>query len=133
MQAASKRVDVSKQMFLSGFILMSLSDRDSEKIPRLPRITGSRVDVKFCIFEPDILYEIVTFTQTRPLFSGWTNCGFPGAPAHSTVSFSPSDVVREGTVATYGCDRGFELLGPARRVCGNNGTWGPQGIPFCGE
>ena len=29
--------------------------------------------------------------------------------------------------------RGFELLGPARRVCGTNGTWSPQGIPFCGE
>ena len=125
-------------MFLSGFILMCLSDRDSEKIPRLPRITGSRVDVKFCIFEPDILSidytrDCQVYSNPTPLFSGWSNCGFPGAPAHSTVSFSPSDVVREGTVATYGCDRGFELLGPARRVCGNNGTWGPQGIPFCGE
>ena len=29
--------------------------------------------------------------------------------------------------------RGFELLGPARRVCGANGTWSPQGIPFCGQ
>ncbi|KAA0198250.1 hypothetical protein HAZT_HAZT009361 [Hyalella azteca] len=58
-------------------------------------------------------------------------CGFPGAPAHSTVTFS-DDVVREGTVATYVCDRGFELLGPARKICINNGTWSPPGIPFCG-
>merc|ERR1719266_2743889 len=61
-----------------------------------------------------------------------SGCGFPGAPAHSTVTFSPSDDnAREGTIAEYSCDRGFELLGPARRVCGANGTWSPQGIPFC--
>jgi len=61
-----------------------------------------------------------------------TGCGFPGAPAHSTVDFS-QEPIRSGTVARYTCDRGFELLGPARRVCSNNGTWVPQGIPFCGE
>uniref|UniRef100_A0A6A7G4S0 CUB and sushi domain-containing protein 3 n=1 Tax=Hirondellea gigas TaxID=1518452 RepID=A0A6A7G4S0_9CRUS len=57
-------------------------------------------------------------------------CGFPGAPAHSTVTFS-DESVSEGTVATYKCDRGFELLGPARKICMNNGTWSPPGIPFC--
>lgn len=30
------------------------------------------------------------------------------------------------------CERGFELLGPARRVC-ENGQWTPEGIPFCGK
>ena len=59
-------------------------------------------------------------------------CGFPGAPAHSTVEFS-TPTVEPGTVARYTCDRGFELLGPARRMCGTNGTWVPQGIPFCGK
>ena len=38
-----------------------------------------------------------------------------------------------GGIAEYTCDRGFELLGPARRVCSQNGTWSPQGIPFCGR
>jgi len=66
----------------------------------------------------------------RPVLSD-SSCGFPGAPAHSTVKFSPGEDVREGTIAEYSCDRGFELLGPARRVCANNGTWSPQGIPFC--
>ena len=61
-----------------------------------------------------------------------TGCGFPGAPAHSSVDFS-QDPIATGTVARYTCDRGFELLGPARRICSNNGTWLPQGIPFCGE
>jgi len=67
-----------------------------------------------------------------------SQCGYPGAPAHSSVQFSPSNGGQErgqalepGTVAEYSCDRGFELLGPARRVCGDNGTWSPQGIPFC--
>jgi hypothetical protein len=58
------------------------------------------------------------------------SCGFPGAPAHSTVEFSSSNV-GPGTVARYTCDRGFELFGPARRICNTNGTWVPQGIPFC--
>ncbi|XP_060809810.1 CUB and sushi domain-containing protein 3 [Amyelois transitella] len=57
-------------------------------------------------------------------------CRFPGAPAHSQVTFSDEARV-EGTVATYTCERGFELLGPARRVCGPNGRWTPDGIPFC--
>ena len=65
------------------------------------------------------------------LFSA-LKCGFPGAPAHSTVEFS-TPTVEPGTVARYTCDRGFELLGPARRMCGTNGTWVPQGIPFCGK
>lgn len=66
--------------------------------------------------------------------SGLCICGFPGAPAHSTVEFTEpgaSDNVSTGTIAEYTCDRGFELLGPARRVCAENGTWSPQGIPFC--
>jgi len=74
-----------------------------------------------------------------------SSCGFPGAPAHSSVRFVgevterrqgaedrlEGEAVSEGTIAEYSCDRGFELLGPARRVCGGNGTWSPQGIPFC--
>ena len=77
--------------------------------------------------------------NTRNLFNNFffyftlaLKCGFPGAPAHSTVEFS-TPTVEPGTVARYTCDRGFELLGPARRMCGTNGTWVPQGIPFCGE
>ena len=71
-------------------------------------------------------------------------CGYPGAPAHSSVEFSnrgggtgpgggAQGDLGAGTIAEYNCDRGFELLGPARRVCGENGTWSPQGIPFCGK
>ncbi|XP_050718309.1 uncharacterized protein LOC126999576 isoform X1 [Eriocheir sinensis] len=63
------------------------------------------------------------------LATGWC-CGFPGAPSHSTVTFS-SDTLGPNTVATYSCDRGFELLGPSRKICGVNGTWAPAGIPFC--
>ncbi|CAD6240155.1 GSCOCG00002529001-RA-CDS, partial [Cotesia congregata] len=74
-----------------------------------------------------------------------TGCGYPGAPAHSTVRFTDNldDVLDEedslikdtvfptGTVATYACERGFELLGPARRQCQPDGTWTPEGVPFC--
>ncbi|KAF5278300.1 hypothetical protein FQR65_LT03568 [Abscondita terminalis] len=60
---------------------------------------------------------------------GQEGCKFPGAPAHSHVVFS-DDTLGLGTVATYTCERGFELLGPSRRVC-ENGQWLPEGIPFC--
>ncbi|XP_031346688.1 uncharacterized protein LOC116173386 isoform X1 [Photinus pyralis] len=56
-------------------------------------------------------------------------CRFPGAPAHSNVIFS-DETLGPGTVATYTCERGFELLGPSRRVC-EHGQWLPEGIPFC--
>ncbi|KYN41919.1 Sushi, von Willebrand factor type A, EGF and pentraxin domain-containing protein 1 [Trachymyrmex septentrionalis] len=36
-----------------------------------------------------------------------------------------------GTRATYSCERGFELLGPARRDCQAEGSWVPEGVPFC--
>lgn len=58
-------------------------------------------------------------------------CSFPGSPAHSVVVFTNESLV-SGTVASYSCERGFELLGPSRRVC-DNGVWLPEGIPFCGE
>lgn len=59
-------------------------------------------------------------------------CGYPGSPGHASVAFS-SETIEAGTVATYTCDNGYELLGPPRRTCTENGTWIPQGIPFCGK
>ncbi|CAH1396002.1 unnamed protein product [Nezara viridula] len=59
-------------------------------------------------------------------------CRFPGAPAHSAVDFTNSSLV-PGTVASYSCERGFELLGPSRRVCSPSGLWTPEGIPFCAK
>ncbi|ALC49763.1 CG9095 [Drosophila busckii] len=56
-------------------------------------------------------------------------CSFPGSPAHSSVVFSSANLT-QGTVASYSCERGFELLGPARRVC-DKAQWVPEGIPFC--
>ncbi|XP_011149089.1 uncharacterized protein LOC105188998 [Harpegnathos saltator] len=78
--------------------------------------------------------------------SNSAGCGYPGAPAHSSVRFTGTDVedvldeedallkdimLPEGTVATYSCERGFELLGPARRQCQSDGMWAPEGVPFC--
>lgn len=75
-------------------------------------------------------------------------CGYPGAPAHSSVRFTGTGaedvideedallkdtILPEGTVATYSCERGFELLGPARRQCQVDGSWTPEGVPFCGK
>jgi len=60
------------------------------------------------------------------------SCGYPGAPAHSSLTFS-AQKLGPNVVATYACERGFELLGPARRVCQEDGKWAPEGIPFCGK
>lgn len=59
-------------------------------------------------------------------------CGYPGSPAHASVTFNTTHVVA-GTAASYACDNGYELLGPPRRICQGNGTWSPVGIPFCGK
>lgn len=59
-------------------------------------------------------------------------CGYPGSPAHASVAFT-TEAIETGTIATYTCDNGYELLGPPRRTCAENGTWVPQGIPFCGK
>lgn len=59
------------------------------------------------------------------------SCRFPGSPAHSSVTFTDENL-DDGTIAAYNCERGFELLGPARRTC-ENGQWTPDGIPFCGK
>ncbi|XP_059055238.1 uncharacterized protein LOC131849228 isoform X2 [Achroia grisella] len=76
----------------------------------------------------DVLYLCIALL----LVQGYAEalCRFPGAPAHSHVTFS-DEKMSEGTVATYTCEQGFELLGPARRVCSANGRWTPDGIPFC--
>jgi hypothetical protein len=75
-----------------------------------------------------------TALSTEPTVAAFEqnlSCNFPGAPAHSTIQFT-DDGLEHGTVASYSCERGFELLGPQRRVC-DNGQWLPEGIPFCGE
>ncbi|GFW09592.1 sushi, von Willebrand factor type A, EGF and pentraxin domain-containing protein 1 [Trichonephila clavipes] len=58
------------------------------------------------------------------------SCGYPGSPSHSIITFN-TETVQTGTVATYRCDPGFDLLGPIRRLCVENGTWIPIGIPVC--
>jgi len=58
-------------------------------------------------------------------------CGYPGSPAHATVTFS-SDTLEVGTVATYVCNNGYELLGPRRRTCQADLRFSPAGVPFCG-
>ncbi|XP_055934683.1 uncharacterized protein LOC129964041 [Argiope bruennichi] len=72
-----------------------------------------------------ILWILVANFVTKVL-----SCGYPGSPAHSSVTFN-TETVQTGTVATYRCEPGFDLLGPIRRLCVENGTWIPIGIPVC--
>jgi len=80
--------------------------------------------IGFCkLFVIILIGHKVVYAKETP------NCRFPGAPAHSNVAFSDENL-GPGSVATYTCERGFELLGPSRRTC-ENGVWLPEGIPFC--
>jgi hypothetical protein len=82
---------------------------------------------------PMLTSILLTFILlTSSVISVVSSCGYPGSPGHASVAFS-SESIETGTVATYTCDNGYELLGPPRRTCTDNGTWVPQGIPFCGE
>lgn len=98
----------------------------------------------------DVQYNPVILNERlhRIAGSNGAGCGYPGAPAHSSVRFTGRDIddvideedsllkdttLPEGTVATYSCERGFELLGPARRQCQADGMWAPEGVPFCGK
>lgn len=75
--------------------------------------------------------KIIKFSFLFFFFLAAQKCSFPGAPAHSTVTFT-DETLDNGAVAQYSCERGFELLGPSRRVC-DHGAWVPEGVPFCGE
>ncbi|XP_069365099.1 uncharacterized protein [Maniola hyperantus] len=74
------------------------------------------------------LLAIAVLLQVIPTLVG-ASCRYPGSPAHSRVTFS-DDQLTEGTIASYACEQGFELLGPSRRIC-DASRWIPDGVPFC--
>ena len=76
--------------------------------------------------------SLFLFFHVYPMSHVVNSCGYPGSPGHASVTFS-SETIEPGTVATYTCDNGYELLGPPRRTCAENGTWVPSGVPFCGK
>ena len=81
---------------------------------------------------------ILDFMQlcTCSCFSGCSTCSF-STPCSFFSSYSLSNSCSYANLPSSPpltpSFRGFELLGPARRVCGQEGTWTPQGIPFCGQ
>ncbi|KAI1302311.1 Sushi, von Willebrand factor type A, EGF and pentraxin domain-containing protein 1 [Halotydeus destructor] len=81
----------------------------------------------FSLTPPAIFSLFLIFTCYSSTVNG---CGYPGSPSHASVAFT-TETIETGTVASYTCDNGYELLGPPRRTCADNGTWTPQGIPFC--
>ncbi|XP_066156690.1 uncharacterized protein [Euwallacea fornicatus] len=85
------------------------------------------LDRGYCGTLIGLVLLVQSLASAQDLVSG--TCKFPGAPAHSRVDFS-DETLSSGTIATYTCERGFELLGPSRRVC-EAGVWVPEGIPFC--
>ncbi|CAG2112479.1 unnamed protein product [Medioppia subpectinata] len=62
-------------------------------------------------FKMDIFYAILFIFIVEDI-SSVNSCGYPGSPAHASISLT-TDSIRNGTIATYTCDNGYELLGPA--------------------
>lgn len=56
------------------------------------------------------------------------DCGYPGEPAHGTLSYSSDYKV--GEVVRYSCEEGFVMFGPQERTCTENGTW-TDSVPLC--
>ena len=55
-----------------------------------------------------------------PLFTIVAVCGFLPDPENGSVTISGPTL---GSVATYSCDTGYDLIGDMERVCQDNGTW----------
>ena len=55
------------------------------------------------------------------------DCGSIGDPENGEVTFSETTF---GSLATYECDEGFELVGEATRTCEATGEWSGE-EPVC--
>lgn len=76
------------------------------------------------IFENCVLLSIVSHVSSDAY------CGNPAVPINARVSVS-SNSFKEGSIATYTCDDGYELFGSSTAVCLANGLWSGE-LPFCG-
>ena len=63
------------------------------------------------------------------------SCPHPAVPLYAQVTLSPTDssgLLKFGSTATYQCDDGYELFGPALRTCHSSGKWTGD-LPYCGK
>lgn len=63
-------------------------------------------------------------------------CPFPAVPKNGGILKAARTAVIESRYAAdatvdYVCQRGFDILGPASRVCRNDGSWDPPDLPMC--
>ena len=56
------------------------------------------------------------------------NCGTLLEPEFGTITFSSGTI--EGSVATYSCQAGYNIVGVSERTCQSDGTWSDQ-EPVC--
>lgn len=57
------------------------------------------------------------------------DCGLLDVPTNGSVTYSNSATTYE-EVATFSCDPGFSLVGPLKRTCNDDGSWGDSS-PIC--
>ena len=89
-------------------LLQPIDDRH-DHANKLTRKQVNQMTVRMkvrCMFYRPMIMPIICHNSYHFFAGSLSGCGFPGAPAHSTVTFSPSDDnAREGTIAEYSCDR----------------------------
>ena len=56
------------------------------------------------------------------------DCGVPGRPTNGQVSFGSTV---EGSVANYGCDFGYDLVGASQRRCTSGDNLWSGNVPEC--
>ena len=112
--------------------------------PNIENIDNGKLTVGGFKFRQSVYYEcemgyslIGSFSRTCLENGTWSgkepSCSPRMCPEPQNIEkgrLEPVSSVEYGSVITYGCDQGFQLLGGAERVCGHLGTWSGQ-LPLC--
>ncbi|CAN7988350.1 unnamed protein product [Ixodes hexagonus] len=64
------------------------------------------------------------------LLGAASSCNRAERPHNAGEFYSSSNFI-SGTTVDYVCHPGYEIIGPQRRTCLDNGSWIPLGLPYC--
>ena len=55
------------------------------------------------------------------------------APKYGELIFAPNEngTIVEGALAEYRCSTGYNIMGPSKKICMEDGWWKPRDKVFC--
>ena len=74
------------------------------------------------------------FKYYLQVFLGNSICGdSQTSPENGNLLFTRNEngTILTGAVAEYQCKQGYQLIGPAKKICMEKGDWEPQDKVFC--